>query len=204
MFADDKLAFQTALNSMLKTLKCSALPMSASKFHLKFRLNKVVVAELYFLYSINSRAYYLSGMVTGGPVFERMQGINAPYRSNLNAGNPGCFSFCTSGRQDKKFSPRIDGVIPIPPASATAQVCEHIKGVLENHYIPLITGCIFPDESTLAHVLEAPGDYSYPAVFVHCAAACNPDLLASGLMETLRTRRAIVKNKASDLALLQG
>ncbi len=66
----------------------------------------------------------------------------------------------------------------------------------------MIAGCIIPSDRTIDDVLNAPTDYAYPAVFVHCAIACDPSILKPGVMAQVKTRKKMIKNKTFDLDLL--
>lgn len=167
---------------------------------IKISFRKKIVAELDFQYLVKSHAFSLTGRVFGGPIFDCMSKVEIPYRSNL--ASDACFSFTTSGRQDKKFSPGIYGTITVPRPEQVSEVCKHIRRSLEEYYIPLVVGCIIPGERTIDDVLNSPRDYSYPAVFIHCAATCHPSIVQEGIMEKVKTHKHIIKNKAFDLELL--
>ncbi|QVI70361.1 hypothetical protein [Pseudomonas syringae] len=200
MSKEYRIYFERELQKELKSIECTELAVKAVKDGLRFRFEKKLVAELDFQYLVKSHAYTLIGRVFGGPIFDCMSKINVPYRSNL--GSDACFSFTTSGRQDKKFSPSIYGTIPLPRPEYAAEVCKHIRHALEEHYIPLVIGCILPSERTIHDVLYSPTDYSYPAAFIHCAATCSPLIVKDGVMEKVKANKYIVKNKAFDLELL--
>lgn len=197
---ENRAFFESELLKELKTLTFDGLTLRASKSALKFCWNKELVAELDFQHLAKSGAYVLLGRVFGGPIFECAASITPPYRSNL-ASNA-CFSFTTSGRQDKKFSQNVYGSIDMPKPDAAPAVSKHIRQALEAYYVPMIAGCIIPSDRTVDDVLYAPTDYAYPAVFVHYAIACNPAILRPGQLELVKAKKHIVKNKAFDLALL--
>lgn len=201
MSKEDRDYFERALLKELKGLQCNDLALSVLKGTLKFRWDKKVVAELDFQYLVKSRAYVLLGRVFGGPIYECASNIEPPYRSNL--ASAACFSFTTSGRQDKKFSPEIYGSIRLPSPDTAEAVCKHIRNVLENRYVPMIVGCVLGNERTLDDVIASPTDYAYPAVFIHCAIACNPHLLKPGMLQALKSNKKIIKNKTFDLGLLE-
>jgi len=200
MSKENRAIFERALLDELKQITFAGLTLSASKNALKFRLNKQLVAELDFQHLAKSGAYVLLGRVIGGPIFECAASITPPYRSNL--ASDACFSFTTSGRQDKKFSQNVYGSIDMPKPDAAQAVSKHIRQALEAYYVPMIAGCIIPSDRTIDDVLHAPGDYAYPAVFIHCAITCNPAILRPGLIEQVKAKKHLVKNKAFDLDLL--
>ncbi|SDI64325.1 hypothetical protein SAMN05216588_1219 [Pseudomonas flavescens] len=200
MSKEDRIHFEATLQKELNDIKCAALEVRAVKRGLKFRLDKKVVAELHFQYLVKSHAFTLIGFVSGGPIFDGVSKMDIPYQSNL--GSESCFSFTTSGRQDKKLGPRIDGRVDIPQPEKASDICRHIRHVLEDYYIPLLIGCILPGERTVDDVVHSPTDYAYPAVFIHCALAYNPSILKDGMLEKIRANKYIIKNKTFDLALL--
>ncbi|PBP53194.1 hypothetical protein [Pseudomonas syringae] len=196
----DRAYFECELQKELKNIVSDELAVKVVKNGLRFRFEKILVAELDFQHLVKSHAYTLIGRVFGGPIFDCMSKINAPYNSNL--GSDACFSFTTSGRQDKKFSPSIYGTIAIPQSEHANEVCKHIRRTLEEHYIPLIIGCILPSDRTIDDVLYSPRDYSYPAAFIHCAATYNLSILKNDMMEKIKTNKHVIKNKPFDLELL--
>jgi hypothetical protein len=200
MSKENRAIFERALLGEIKQITCAGLALSASKNALKFRLNKQLVAELDFQHLAKSGAYVLLGRVIGGPIFECASRIRPPYRSNL--ASDACFSFTTSGRQDKKFSQNVYGSIDMPKPDAALAVSKHIRRALEDYYVPMIAGCIIPSDRTIEDVLYEPTDYAYPAVFVHCAITCDPSILKPGVMARLKTRKRMIKNKTFDLELL--
>ncbi|MCQ2992667.1 hypothetical protein NLO88_00255 [Pseudomonas syringae] len=200
MGKENRIFFEAELQKELKLIECKDLMVTAVKRGLKFRFEKKLVAELHFQYLMKGHSFTLLGWVFGGPIFERLSKIEMPYKSNL--GSEACFSFITSGRQDKKFSPSIYGDIAVPRPEQASDVCKHIRNRLEEYYIPMVVGCVFPKERTIDDVLYSPRDYSYPAAFIHCAVACDPSILKDGMKEKLKTNKKIIKNKAFDLKLL--
>lgn len=200
MSKENRIYFEQELQKELNLIECSALSVKAVKRGLKFRFEKKLVAELYFQYLVSGHSFTLLGRVFGGPIFDSLANIEMPYKSNLHS--DACFSFITSGRQDKKFSPSIYGDIAVPRPEDAGDVCKHIRRVLEEYYIPLIVGCILPSERTVDDVIYSPRDYSYPAAFIHCAIMHNPSILDGRLKEKLRTNKKIIKNKSFDFMLL--
>lgn len=200
MGKENRIFFEAELQKELKLIECKDLMVTAVKRGLKFRFEKKLVAELHFQYLMKGHSFTLLGWVFGGPIFERLSKIEMPYKSNL--GSEACFSFITSGRQDKKFSPSIYGDIAVPRPEQASDVCKHIRNRLEEYYIPLVVGCVLPKERTIDDVLYAPTDYSYPAAFIHSAVACDPSILKDGMKEKLKSNKKIIKNKAFDLKLL--
>ncbi|MDG6398756.1 hypothetical protein QCD79_01995 [Pseudomonas quasicaspiana] len=200
MGKENRIFFEAELQKELKLIECKDLMVTAVKRGFKFRFEKKLVAELHFQYLMKGHSFTLLGWVFGGPIFERLSKIEMPYKSNL--GSEACFSFITSGRQDKKFSPSIYGDIAVPRPEQASDVCKHIRNRLEEYYIPMVVGCVFPKERTIDDVLYSPRDYSYPAAFIHCAVACDPSILKDGMKEKLKTNKKIIKNKAFDLKLL--
>ncbi|MCQ2999269.1 hypothetical protein NLO98_05800 [Pseudomonas syringae] len=200
MGKENRIFFEAELQKELKLIECKDLMVTAVKRGLKFRFEKKLVAELHFQYLMKGHSFTLLGWVFGGPIFERLSKIEMPYKSNF--GSEACFSFITSGRQDKKFSPSIYGDIAVPRPEQASDVCKHIRNRLEEYYIPMVVGCVFPKERTIDDVLYSPRDYSYPAAFIHCAVACDPSILKDGMKEKLKTNKKIIKNKAFDLNLL--
>ncbi|MBC3951532.1 hypothetical protein [Pseudomonas folii] len=200
MGKENRIFFEAELQKELKLIECEDLVVKAVKRGLKFRFEKKLVAELHFQYLMKGHSFTLLGWVFGGPIFERLSKIEMPYKSNL--GSEACFSFITSGRQDKKFSPSIYGDIAVPRPEQASDVCKHIRNRLEEYYIPMVVGCVFPKERTIDDVLYSPRDYSYPAAFIHCAVACDPSILKDGMKEKLKSNKKIIKNKAFDLKLL--
>ncbi|KPX45359.1 Uncharacterized protein ALO68_02285 [Pseudomonas syringae pv. helianthi] len=200
MSKEDRIYFEEKLQEELQNIECKELAVKAVKKGLKFRFEKKIVAELDFQYLVKSHAFTLNGRVFGGPIFDCMSKIDMPYKSNL--GSDACFSFTTSGRQDKKFSPSIYGTIAIPRPEHASETCNHIKHALEEYYIPLIVGCVLPSERTIDDVLYSPRDYSYPAAFIHCAVKCNSSKLKNKSLAELRNNKNIIKNKDFDLDLL--
>jgi hypothetical protein len=200
MGKENRIFFEAELQKELKLIECEDLVVKAVKRGLKFRFEKKLVAELHFQYLMKGHSFTLLGWVFGGPIFERLSKIEMPYKSNL--GSEACFSFITSGRQDKKFSPSIYGDIAVPRPEQASDVCKHIRNRLEEYYIPMVVGCVFPKERTIDDVLYSPRDYSYPAAFIHCAVVCDPSILKDGMKEKLKSNKKIIKNKAFDLKLL--
>lgn len=200
MKKDDRIYFENELQKELKAIECKELTVTAVKKGLRFRLDKEIIAVLNFQYLVKSHEFMLGGRVFGGPIFDCMSKIDMPYKSNL--GSDSCFAFITDGRQDKKFSPSINGTIAVPRPENANEVCKHIRLSLEEYYIPLVAGCILPSERTIDDVLYSPRDYSYPAAFIHCAATCNPLIVRNGVMEKVKANKHIIKNKAFDLELL--
>lgn len=200
MSREHRIYFEEELQNELKHIGCHALAVTAVKRGLKFRFEKKLVAELSLQYLVKAHAFVLLGHVFGGPLFDSLSKIEMPYKSNL--GSDACFSFTTSGREDKKFSPDIYGAIAVPRPEQASEVSEHIRRVLEEYYIPVVVGCILPSERTIEDVLYSPRDYSYPAAFIHFALTSNPSLYHDGIREKLRTNKKIIKNKAFDFALL--
>ncbi len=200
MGKENRIFFEAELQKELKLIKCEDLVVTAVKRGLKFRFEKKLVAEFYFQYLMSSHSFILLGRVFGGPIFDGMSKIEVPYKSNL--GSEACFSFISSAKQDKKFSPKIDGDIAVPRPEQASDVCKHIRNRLEEYYIPMVVGCVFPKERTIDDVLYSPRDYSYPAAFIHSAVACDPSILKDGMKEKLKTNKKIIKNKAFDLKLL--
>lgn len=200
MSKENRIYFEEKLQEELKNIEYKALAVTVVKRGLKFRFEKKLVAELYFQYLVKSHAFTLIGRVFGGPIFNGMSKIIMPYKSNLTS--DACFSFISSGRQDKKFSPSIYGHISVPRPENAIGVCQHIRHALEEYYIPLMSGCILPAERTIDDVIYSPGDYSYPAAFIHCAINYNPSILKDNVKEKLRSNKKIIKNKTFDFELL--
>lgn len=202
MSKEDRVYFESELLKELKDLEWPGLSIKAVKGGVKFRWEKKLVAELDFQYLVNSNAYVLNGMVFGGAIFDCCSEVNPPYKSNL--GSAACFSFTTSGRQDKKFGTSIYGTISAPKREDVGAICAHIRRALESHYIPLMAGCILPSARTIDDVLASPTDYAYPALFIHCAVAYNSEIISSENLEKVKLNKKIIKNKDFDLGLLSG
>lgn len=192
--------FEAELLKELKVVASRFDGVSASKNKLKFKRNKKNVAELTFDYLARVDSYVLVGLVNGGDIWECSSAFAPPYRSNLF--NDGCFSFISSGEQNKRFSLDLSGAIKIPRPDLVREVCGHIRGVLEEFYIPKILGCIVPTERTISDVIAAPDEYAYPAVFIHCAAKLDGAIVSKSLLNEAINSKKIVKDKSYDLPLL--
>lgn len=200
MNKEHRIYFEHALQQELKQIECKAVAVTAVKRGLKFRFEKKLVAELHFQYLMKAHAFILLGRVFGGPVFDAMSRIDMPYKSNL--GSEACFSFISSGRQEKKPGFSIYGEVGVPRPEHAEGVCQHVRRALEEYYVPLVVGCIVPGERTIDDVIYSPRDYSYPAAFIHCAMACNPSIVTGDVKEKLRSNKKIIKNKIFDYELL--
>jgi hypothetical protein len=200
MSKEERTYFENELLARLKSLEWPGLTLTTVKKGLKFRLGKELVAQLDFQYLVKAQAYTLLGRVFGGPIFECCSKIVPPYRSNL--GSDACFSFTTSGRQDKRFSTNVYGTISAPEIEEVGAVCSHIRAALENYYIPLVAGCILPSQRTIEDVLASPTDYAYPALFIRCAVAFKPEIISKEKLKEVMSNKKIVKNKDFDLSLL--
>ncbi|WP_144415511.1 hypothetical protein [Pseudomonas putida] len=196
---DNRFLFESELLKTLKLVAAKFDGAAASKNKLKFMYNKKNVAELFFEHLSRVDSYVLGGMVYGGEIFECSSKFTPPYRSNLF--NESCFSFISSGMQDKTFSGNLGGAIKTPAPNAVGEVCAHIQTVLEGFYIPRILACIFPTNRTIMNVLSSPDDYAFPAVFIHCAAKLSQGEKSLDLSEALKSKK-IVKNKDYDIPLL--
>lgn len=100
MSKEDRAHFEKILSGELQKIKCAELDIKAVKNGVRFKFEKKIVAELNFQYLVNSHAFTLLGRVIGGPIYDCMSRKTPPYKSNL--GSEACYSFTTSGRQDKK------------------------------------------------------------------------------------------------------
>jgi hypothetical protein len=199
MNADNRVLFESELLKELKLAASKFEGVTASKNKLKFKYNKKFVAELVFEYLSRVDSYVLIGMVSGGEIFECSSNFAPPYKSNLF--NKLCFSFISSGEQNKVFGDSLDGTIKTPAPNSVTQVCAHIKSVLEDFYIPRILACIAPSGRTIKDVLSSPENYAYPAVFIHCAAVLGNGGELTELNEAINSKK-IVKNKEYDIPLL--
>lgn len=199
MSPDDRDIFELELLRVLKLAASKFDGVTASKNKLKFKYNKKNVAELFFEHLSRVDSYILGGMVYGGAIFECSSKFAPPYKSNLF--NESCFSFISSGEQDKKLSGNLGGAIKTPAPNVVGEVCAHIQAVLEDFYIPKILACISPTNRTITDVLSSPDDYAYPAVFIHCAASLSRGERLVDLSEALKSKK-IVKNKDYDIPLL--
>lgn len=197
---DIRAIFEAALLCELKEIAANHPGMVASRNKLKIKQEKKVVAELFFDHLARVDSYVLGGMVYGGPIFNCASDFEPPYKSNLY--NKGCFSFVTSGENSKRFSGGLCGVIKTPPPDLAGQVCDHIRSVLEEFYIPRMLGCIVPSERTIPDALMSPDDYAYPAVFIHCAMALNPKIASADILNEVISSKKVVKNEDYDLPLL--
>lgn len=202
MTKENRIYFEGELLRELKNLECPVLAVKVLKSGIRLLHEKKIVAELDFQYLVNAKAYILNGRVFGGPICECTSKFDPPYKSNLLS--TACFSFTTSGRQDKKFSNNVYGSISVPSPDEAKAVCGDIRRSLESYYIPMIAGCIIPSQRTIDDVLHSPTDYAYPAVFIHCAIARNPEIVNDEIIEKIRSNKKIIKNKSFDLALLEG
>lgn len=200
MNKEERVYFESELLASLRSLEWPGLTLTAVKKGLKIRLGKELVAQFDFQYLVKAQAYTLIGRVFGGPIFECCSKIIPPYKSNL--GSDACFSFTTSGRQDKKFSTNVYGTISAPKVEEVGAVCTHIRCALENHYIPLVAGCILPSQRTIEDVLASPTDYAYPALFIRCAIALKPEIISKEKLKEVKSNKKIIKNKDFDLGLL--
>ncbi|WP_455914952.1 hypothetical protein [Pseudomonas syringae] len=202
MIKENRIYFESELLKELKGIEGSEVSIKILKSGIRFIYEKKVVAELDFQYLVKSNAYVLNGRVFGGPIFDCSSKIEPPYKSHLFS--DACFAFTTSGKQDKKFSDNVYGSIYLPPPEEVGSMCKRIRSSLENYYIPMIMGCIAPSTRTIEDVLHSPTDYAYPAVFIHCAVACNPELVTEEVVERIKTNKKIIRNKSFDLKLLEG
>ena len=202
MSKEDRVYFEKVLSGELQKIKCAELDVKAVKNGVRFKFEKKVVAELDFQYLVKSHAFTLLGRVIGGPIYDCMSKKAPPYKSNL--GSEACYSFTTSGRQDKKISDSIYGTISVPGPDNAFDVCGRIRDALEQYYIPILMGCVFPSHRTISDVFYSPTDYSYPAVFIHCAVTLNPSILSDEAFEKVKNSKKIIKNKDYDFGLLNG
>lgn len=202
MSKENRIYFESELLQELKGIAVSEISIKVLKSGIRFIYDKKVVAELDFQYLVKSNAYILNGRVFGGPIFECSSKIDPPYKSHLFS--DACFAFTTSGRQDKKFSDNVYGSIYLPPPEEVESVCKRIRNSFESYYIPMVTGCIVPGPRTIEDVLHSPTDYAYPAVFIHCAVACNPEIISEEVVEKIKTNKKIIRNKSFDLELIEG
>lgn len=203
MSLENRVFFENMLLKELKEITGSqGVTVTASKNKLKFRWNKIVVADIFFQHLAKADAYVLGGFVYGGVIFECSKKYEPPYKSNLFSDS--CFSFVTSGRSDKRFSNDIGGAIRTPKPDAAPEVCKQIRDSLESYYVPKVISCIVPSAQTIEGVIESPSDYAYPALFIHCALAFSPGLVGNEKLEQIKTNKKIIKNKDFDLGLLNG
>ena len=199
MSAEDRAFFESELLKELKLVAAKFKGVTASKNRLKFKYNKEFVAELALEHLSKVDSYVLLGMVSGGEIYECASNFTPPYKSNLFNGF--CFSFISSGEKNKVFSGSLDGAIKTPAPDLVGQVCAHIRGVLENFYVPKVLACIVPSDRTIKDVLSSPESYAYPAVFIHCAAVLGKGAEFTGLDEAKKSKQ-IVKSKEYDIPLL--
>ncbi|MFJ4065895.1 hypothetical protein ACIPW4_11400 [Pseudomonas sp. NPDC089996] len=199
MSTDDRALFESKLLKELKLVAAKFDGVTASKNKLKFKHKKEFVAELVLEHLSRVDSYVLIGMVHGGEIFECSAGFNPPYKSNLF--NKSCFSFTSAGEQHKVFSDSPGGAIKTPTPDSVDQVCAHIRGALENFYIPKILACIVPNDRTIKDVLSSPEDYAYPAIFIHCTAILRKGGELFDLDEAKKSKK-IIKNKEYDMPLL--
>lgn len=203
MSLENRVFFESILLKELKEITGSqGVTVAASKNKLKFRLDKIVVADIFFQHLAKADAYVLGGFVYGGVIFECSRKYEPPYKSNLF--NDSCFSFVTSGRSDKRFSSDVGGAIKTPKPNAAPEVCKKIRDSLVDYYVPKVISCIIPSPLTIEGVIESPSDYAYPAVFIHCALASSPGLVTNEKLEQIKSNKKIIKNKDFDLELLNG
>ncbi|CAM3545433.1 hypothetical protein BZK31_23775 [Pseudomonas floridensis] len=200
MSKEDRAHFEKVLSEELQEIECNKLDVKAIKNGVRFKLERKIVAELDFQYLVKSHAFSLLGRVIGGPIYDCMSTKKPPYKSNLCS--EACYSFTTSGRQDKKISDSIYGTVSVPDPDNAFEVCRGIRDALEHYYIPVLTGCIFPDHRTISDVFHSPTDYSYPAIFIHCAALLNPSILDNEAFNKIKNNKKIIKNKDYDFDLL--
>ncbi|MNH46690.1 hypothetical protein D3C73_1610100 [compost metagenome] len=75
---------------------------------------------------------------------------------------------------------------------------------MEEFYVPRVLACILPAKRTINDVLSSPDEYSYPAVFIHCAAALGGASVDKSQVEEAVRSKKVVKNKEYDIPLLTG
>jgi hypothetical protein len=202
MNSDNRVFFESELLKELKVVAAKFEGVVASKNKLKFKHEKKVVAELFFEHLARVDSYVLGGMVYGGKIFEYVSSFTPPYKSNLF--NDGCFSFISSGENNRRFSGDSGGAIKTPGPNAIGEVCAHIGLVLEEFYVPRVLACILPAKRTINDVLSSPDEYSYPAVVIHCAAALGGASVDKSQVEEAVRSKKVVKNKEYDIPLLTG
>jgi hypothetical protein len=200
MISEHRLYFEAELLKSLKSIASNFEGVVASKNKLKFKYKKKYVAEIFLDHLARVDSYVLCGMVYGGEIYECTLGFTPPYRSNLF--NDGCLSFISSGEGTKRFSGDLGGAITTPSPPAAAEICIHIRAVLEDFYIPKILSCITPTERTVNDVITAPEQYAYPAVFIHCAVRIGGLYTARHEIEKALMSKKIVKDKSYDTSLL--
>lgn len=200
MSSDNRLLFESELLKMLKKVAEQFDGVTASKNKLKFKYKKRFVAELFLDHLARVDSYVLVGMVYGGEIFECASHFAPPYKSNLFSHC--CFSFISSGEKTKRFSGDFGGAIKTPSPDLVVDVCAHIRSVLEEWYIPKMLACIVPAQRTIRDVLSSPDEYAYPAVFIHCAAACDTSFNDEELLNQALKSPKIVKIKDYDVPLL--
>ena len=200
MSSDNRLHFEAELLKELKAVASNFEGVSASKNKLKFKYNKKYVAEIFLDHLARIDSYVLCGMVYGGEIYECSLSYAPPYKSNLF--NEGCFSFISSGEQNKRFSGDLGGAIKTPSPTTARGVCTHIRTVLEEFYVPKILACIKPAGRTISDVVSTPDQYAYPAVFIHCAAKIGGAGETKGQIEEALKSKKIVKDKSYDAPLL--
>lgn len=202
MSTENRLYFEKILLRELKIVASKFDGVVASKNKLKFKHDKKYVGELFFDHLARVDSYVLGGIVDGGEIFECISNFAPPYNSNLFS--DACFSFVSSGEQNKRFSGDFGGAIKTPTPDFADEVCAHVRLVLEDFYVPKVLACIVPAERTVGDVLSAPDEYSYPAVFIHCAAQIYGVAGSSAKIKEAMSSKRIVKNKEYDTSLLAG
>ncbi|HDS1769672.1 hypothetical protein NPS42_24205 [Pseudomonas putida] len=202
MSSEDRLYFESVLQEELRGVASKFDGVVASKNKLKFKYNKKNVAELFLDYLARVDSYVLAGIVFGGELFEYASKFTPPYKSNLLS--DGCFSFISSGEQSKRFSGEFGGAIRAPAPVLAGEVCTHIRLVLEEFYVPQMLAAIVPTDRTISDVVLSPGDYSYPAVLIHCAAKLGGLAGNEVKIKEAMSSKKIVKCKAYDVPLLGG
>ena len=200
MSSENRSIFESQLLEELKLVAAQFEGVVASKNKLKFKHNKKVVGELFLEHLARVDAYVLGGMVYGGEIFDCCSKFTPPYKSNLFS--EGCFSFISSGEQNKKISRDSGGAIKTPDQSTVREICAHIRLVLEEYYVPRLLACIVPAKRTINDVLSSPDEYAYPAIFIHCAAKLEMKFVDESLLNAAMSSKKIIKSKDYDIPLL--
>ncbi|MEW4947782.1 hypothetical protein ACNFB1_26095 [Pseudomonas sp. NY15349] len=202
MSSEERLYFEAVLLEELKVVASKFDGVVASKNKLKFKYKKKNVAELFFDHLARVDSYVLGGMVFGGELIDCMSKFTPPYKSNLF--NDACFSFISSGEQNKRFSGDFGGAIKTPVPRLADEVCARIRCVLEEFYVPKILAAIVPVDRTISDIVSSPDEYSYPAVLIHCAVKLNGLAEGEAKIKEAMSSKKIVKDKAYDVPLLAG
>lgn len=201
MSESERSTFEQELFKQLKTLEQIDQSISASKNKLKFKIGKVVVAEIYFAHLRKVDGYYVGGEVYGGPLYQCCMKSEPPYKNNLF--NSSILSFTSLSEGDGYFGDVVGGVLKTPEVAVAEKVAFNVRDKLVSRYIPWILNCVFPNVDLVGDVVRNPDFYAYPAIVLKCSAKYDSGINCDSILEENSNNKKIIKNKEYDLNFLK-